>query len=49
MNNKKKKKILKKYFTNNDDYFKFINKDDVKIIKVEYSHNFKIIVHYVII
>lgn len=49
MNIKKKQKIFNKYFTNSNDYFNFIKKEDIKIIKVEYTHNFKIKVYYVII
>ena len=49
MNIKKKQKVLKKYFTDNKDYFNFITKEDIKVIKVEYTHNFKIKVYYVII
>lgn len=45
----KKGKIKNKYFTNNDEYFYFIQRDDVKILKVEYTYNFKIKVTYVII
>ena len=45
----KPKKIKNKYFTNNDEYFYFMQRDDIKILKVEYTHNFKIKVTYVII
>lgn len=45
----KKGKIKNKYFLNNDDYFYFIKRDDVKIINVSYTHNYKIKVTYVII
>lgn len=45
----KKNKTKTKYFTNNDEYFYFLKRDDVKIINVEYTHNFKIKVTYVII
>lgn len=38
-----------KYFNNNDEYFYFIKRDDIKIICVEYTRNFKIKVTYVII
>ena len=45
----KKGKIKNKYFTNNDEYFYFIKREDVKILNVVYTHNFKIKVTYVII
>jgi hypothetical protein len=45
----KKNKIRFKYFTNNDEYFYFIKKENIKILSVEYTHNFKIKVAYVII
>lgn len=45
----KKGKIKNKYFTNNDDYFYFLQRDDIKVINVVYTHNFKIKVTYVII
>ena len=49
MNKKKKQKVHNKFFTNNNDYFNFITREDVKVIKVEFTHNFKIKVYYVII
>lgn len=49
MNKKKLQKVQKKFFNNNEEYFNFINRDDVRILKVEFSHNFKIKVSYVII
>lgn len=49
MNIKKKQKVLKKFFTNNEEYFKFLTKEDIRIVKVEFTHNFKIKVYYVII
>lgn len=45
----KKNKVKNKYFTNNDEYFYFIKRDDIRILSVEYTHNFKIKVTYVII
>lgn len=45
----KKQKQLKKYFNTNEEYFNFIKKDNIKIINVEYTHNYKIKVTYVII
>lgn len=49
MNKKKLQKVQTKFFTNNEDYFNFITKEDIKVLKVEYTHNFKIKVSYVII
>lgn len=49
MGKRKEKKVNYKYFTNNDEYFYFIKKDNIKVISVEYTHNFKIKVTYVII
>lgn len=45
----KKGKIKNKYFTNNDEYFYFLQRDDVKVLNVIFTHNFKIKVTYVII
>lgn len=45
----KKKKLLYKYFNTNEEYFNFIKKDNINIIRVEYTHNYKIKVTYVII
>ena len=45
----KKGKVKNKYFTNNDEYFYFLGRDDIKILNVVYTHNFKIKVTYVII
>ena len=45
----KKGKIKNKYFTNNEEYFYFLQREDVKILNVVYTHNFKIKVTYVII
>ena len=45
----KKNKIKNKFFTNNDEYFYFLKREDVKVLSVEYTHNFKIKVTYVII
>lgn len=45
----KKGKIKIKYFTNNDELFYFQKRDDIKIINIEFTHNFKIKVTYVII
>lgn len=45
----KKNKTFKKYFNNNEEYFNFIKKEGIKILSVEYTHNFKIKVTYVII
>lgn len=49
MNKKKKSKIHNKFFNKNEEYFNFIKKDDIKVLRVEYTHNFKIKVSYVII
>lgn len=49
MNKKKLGKVQYKYFTNNEEYFNFITRDDIKVLKVEYTHNFKMKVSYVII
>ena len=46
---KKKNKIYKKYFYNNDEYFHFIKTNNVKVLSVTYTHNYKIKVTYVII
>lgn len=46
---KNKNKLKNKYFTNNDEYFYFMQRKDIKILKVENTHNFKIKVTYVII
>lgn len=47
----KKGKIKKKYFTNNDEYFYFLekHKEEIKVIRIENTYNFKIKVTYVII
>lgn len=45
----KKGKIKNKYFTNNEEYFYFMQRDDIKILNVVFTHNFKIKVTYVII
>lgn len=45
----KKNKKQVKYFTNNDEYFYFLRKENIKIINVEFTRNFKIKVTYVII
>ena len=45
----KKNKVKNKYFTNNEEYFYFLKREDIKILSVEYTHNFKIKVTYVII
>lgn len=45
----KKNKLKNKYFTNNEEYFYFLKREDVKVLSVEYTHNFKIKVTYVII
>ena len=45
----KKGKIKNKYFTNNDEYFYFLQRDDIKVLNVVFTHNFKIKVTYVII
>ena len=45
----KKGKIKTKYFTNNEEFFYFKKRDDISIISVEYTYNFKIKVTYVII
>lgn len=45
----KRKETYKKFFNNNEEYFKFLNKEGIKILKVEYTENFKIKVTYAII
>lgn len=45
----KKNKVKNKFFTNNEEYFYFLKREDVKVLNVEYTHNFKIKVTYVII
>ena len=45
----KKGKIKNKYFTNNEEYFYFMQRDDIKILNVVFTHNFKIKVTYAII
>lgn len=45
----KKKEIKNKFFNNNEEYFRFLNRTDVKILNVTYTQNFKIKVTYVII
>ena len=45
----KKNKVKNKFFTNNEEYFYFLKREDVKVLSVEYTHNFKIKVTYVII
>ena len=45
----KKGKIKNKYFTNNEEYFYFMQRDDIKILNVIFTHSFKIKVTYVII
>lgn len=45
----KRKETYKKFFNNNEEYFKFLEKDNIKILKVEYTQNFKIKVTYAII
>lgn len=42
-------KIKNKFFTNVEDYYKFCKKDNIKIINVTNTHNYKIKVEYVII
>lgn len=49
MNKKKLNKVQTKFFTSNEDYFNFIMREDIKVLKVEFTHNFKIKVSYVII
>lgn len=45
-----KKQVIKyKFFNNNEEYFNFLKRTDVRIKNVEYTHNFKIKVTYVII
>ena len=43
---KKLKNKLKKYFNTNEEYFNFINKNDIRIESVTYSKNNNIIVVY---
>ena len=45
----KKDKIKNKYFNTTDEYYKFIKKNNIKILNVLYTHNYKIKVTYVII
>ena len=45
----KKNKVKNKFFNTNEEYFRFITREDDKILKVEFTHNFKIKVSYVII
>ena len=45
----KKQTKKTKYFNNNEEYFRFLEKVDIKIISVEYTRNFKIKEVYVII
>lgn len=45
----KKNKVKNKFFTNNEEYFYFLKREDVKVLSVEYTRNFKIKVTYVII
>lgn len=45
----KKQTKKTKYFNNNEEYFRFLEKVDIKIISVEDTRNFKIKVTYVII
>ena len=49
MNKKKLGKVQHKFFTNNEEYFNFIIREDIKVLKVEFTHNFKMKVSYVII
>lgn len=46
---KNKSKIRSKFFNNNEEYFNFMKKDNIKILNVVNTHNFKIKVSYVII
>lgn len=46
---KNKNKIKTKYFTNNDELFYFQKREDIHIINIVFTHNFKIKVTYVII
>ena len=45
----KKFKIKNKFFNHNEEYFRFLKRDNIKIYKVEFTHNFKIKVTYAII
>lgn len=45
----KKNKVNNKFFNTTDEYYKFIKKDNIKILNVLYTHNLKIKVTYVII
>ena len=45
----KKKETFKKFFNNNEEYFRFLEKENIRILKVEYTQNFKIKVIYAII
>ena len=38
-----------KFFVNVEDYYKFCKRDDITILKVTTTHNYKIKVEYVII
>ena len=45
----KKGKIKNKFFNEIEDYYKFCKKDNIKILNVTNTHNYKIKVTYVII
>ena len=45
----KKEKVRYKYFDDIDQYYKFCKKDGVKVLNVNYTHNYKLKVSYVII
>lgn len=45
----KKNKVKNKFFNTNDEYYRFIKRDNIKILNVTNTHNYKIKVTYVII
>ena len=45
----KTQKLRYKYFDTIDQYYKFCNKEGIKVINVIYTHNYKFKVTYVII
>ena len=49
MKSKYRKKVKTKYFNNNDEYFYFLKRDDITILNVSYTYNYKIKVTYAII
>ena len=45
----KANKLRYKYFDDIDQYYKFCKKDNIRILNVVYTHNYKLKVTYVII